>query len=111
VHSSSRLTFSAVQSLTSVIIVVDTSRTRDINLGQLADYVAMAGLAEIRVDADLGGTPTILRLFHDSKEPPQALSPWDQAFLYSLYNTSQASTLQASTITLDMVKQIATNIP
>ncbi len=108
VHDGSRLKFMAVQSLSSVIIVVDTNRTRDINLGQLSDYVAMAGLAEIRVDADLGGAPTILRLFHDSKNPPRALSSWDQAFLFSLYNTSQASTLQASTIKLGMIKQITT---
>jgi hypothetical protein len=83
------------------------NRTQDLNVGQLADYVAMVGLAEIRVDADLGETPTILQLFQESKNPPQGLSAWDQAFLYSLYNTRQASVLQASSIKTSMLKRIA----
>jgi hypothetical protein len=67
----------------------------------------MVGLAEIRIDADLGGTPTILRLFQESKDPPQRLSAWDQAFLHSLYTSSQASVMQTSTIKTSMLKRIA----
>jgi hypothetical protein len=107
VREATRLRYTAVQSLSSVIIVVDMNRTHDLNVGQLADYVAMLGLAEIRADADLGGAPTILRLFQESKNPPQGLSAWDQTFLYSLYNTKQESVLQASSIVTSMLKSIA----
>lgn len=50
-----------------MIIVVDSNRMQGVNAGQLADYVAMVGLAEIRVDADTGPVPTILQLF---RAPP-----------------------------------------
>jgi hypothetical protein len=102
-----RLLYTAVQSVASVIVVVDANRTRDLTVGQLADYVAMVGLAEIRSDADLADTPTILRLFQDSNNPPQGLSAWDEAFLYSLYHTDQASVLQTSSIKTSMLKRIA----
>jgi hypothetical protein len=107
VREATRLRYTAVQGLSSVIIVVDMNRTQDLNVGQLADYVAMAGLAEVRVDADLGEAPTILRLFEESTNPPQGLSAWDQDFLYSLYSTSQQSVLQASSIKTSMLKRIA----
>lgn len=104
--SASRLQYTTVQTLSSVIIVVDMNRARELTLGQLADYVALVGLAEIHLDGDVGTTQTILRLFRDSSNPPQELSEWDHAFLYSLYNTSQASVMQASSIKQSMVKRI-----
>lgn len=107
VPDGSRLRYSAVQSLTSVIIVVDRKQVGDFHMGQLADYVTMVGLAEVRLDADLGEAPSILKLFQGSKDAPQGLSSWDQAFLYSLYNTSQASVMQTSELKTHMVKQIA----
>jgi hypothetical protein len=102
-----RLRHNAVQVLNSVIVIVDEKRVQDLNVGQLADYVSMVGLAEIQLDAELGDTPSILSLFKASKEPPQGLSSWDQAFLYSLYNTNQASVMQTSMIETGMLKQIA----
>jgi hypothetical protein len=45
---------------------VDARRIKDINMGQFAAYIAMVGLAEIRLDAKLGDAPTVLRLFTDS---------------------------------------------
>lgn len=106
-HAATRLEYTAVQSLSSVIIVVDITRTRNLTMGQLADYIAMVGFTEIRIDADLGGAPTILRLFQESTDSPQGLSAWDQAFLDSVYNTSQASVLQTSSIKTSMLKRIA----
>lgn len=54
-------------------MVVDTGRIKGFNIGQLADYIAMIGLAQIRLDSDLGSAPTILRLFaqtnHDAMPP------------------------------------------
>jgi hypothetical protein len=102
----SRLTYGAVQALTSVIIVVDSRRTTNLNMGQLADYVAMVGLAQIRADADTGTAPTILRLFREADLRPQGLSPWDQSFLYSLYTTRQSSVLEVTSIKARMFEQI-----
>jgi len=101
-----RLRYSQVQALSSVIIVIDTRRTTHLNIGQLADYIAMIGLAQIRLDADTGTAPTILRLFRASDRLPQGLSPWDQAFLHSLYTTDQTNVLQISTIKTSMLQQI-----
>lgn len=102
----SRLSYGAVQALTSVIIVVDSTRTTDLTMGQIADYVAMVGLAHIRLDADTGTASTILSLFRDADLRPQELSVWDQSFLRSLYTTSQSSVLQVNVIKGRMFDQI-----
>lgn len=104
----SRMVFNAVRAFASVIVAVDSSRTKDINLNQLADYAAMVGLAEIQLDADVGASPTILRLFSASGEAkPTGLSAWDTAFLKALYHTSQKTNVQRSAITQSMVRDIA----
>ena len=102
-----RLRYSDVQELTSVIIVVDSRHTTNLNMGQLSDYVAMVGLAQVRPDADTSKAPTILSLFGEADPRPQGLSPWDQSFLHSLYTTNQSSVLQVSMIKTGMFEQIA----
>lgn len=102
-----RLRHTAVQGLGSVIVIVDANRVQELNVAQMADYVSMVGLAEINPDAELGDTPSILSVFKASKELPQGLTSWDQAFLYSLYNTNQASVMQISMIKREMLKQVA----
>jgi hypothetical protein len=103
-----RLRVPDVQAFTHVIIVIDLKRAVNLNIGQLSDYVAMVGLAQIRLDKDTGwGTaPTILSLFRESDAPPQGLSRWDRAFLESLYTTTQASVLQVSAIKSKMFEEI-----
>jgi hypothetical protein len=96
----------SVQELTSVIIVVDGRQTTKINMGQLADYIAMVGLAQIRVHADTGTAPSILHLFQGSDPQPQGLSPWDEAFLHGLYTTDQSSVLEVPMIEDRMFQQI-----
>jgi TPR repeat protein len=101
-----RLSYSAVNSISSVYIVVDINQMKDITTIQLADYVAMIGLADVRPGADPGAVPTILRLFQDSKRPPRGLSEWDQALLYSLYNTSQSNVVQTSEMEKTVINRI-----
>ena len=101
-----RLSYGAVQALSSVIIVVDSARIAHLNIGQLADYVSMVGLAEIRLDGDTGTAPSVLGLFRQSDSPPQGLSLWDRSFLDGLYNTDQASVLQVSALKTRMFQQI-----
>jgi hypothetical protein len=103
----SRLTYGAVRSLQAVVVVVDIARVAQLNMGQLADYVSMVGLAQIRLDADTGTAPTILGLFHETDSPPQGLSLWDRSFLEGLYNTDQSSTLQVNAIKSRMFDKIA----
>jgi len=100
------LSYGAVQALSSVIIVVDSARIAHLNIGQLADYVSMVGLAEIRLDGDTGTAPSVLGLFRQSDSPPQGLSLWDRSFLDGLYSTDQASVLQVSALKTRMFQQI-----
>ena len=107
VQIGSHVELSAVRHLASVIIVVDTTRTGGVNIGQFADYVALIGLTELRLDANLGTTPTILRLFDPSADPrPQSLTEWDKAFLQSLYTTSLKSVMQVSQMETRMLETI-----
>ena len=95
-------------SFTTVIVVIDTSRATGIKLGAMADYVAMVGLAQINIDANMDGSPSILSLFDSPEgERPQELSTWDKAYLKGLYGTMQHSKLQRSLIASSMVKDIA----
>ena len=104
----SRLRYGVVQELSSVIVVVDSTKTTNINIGQLTDYVALLGLAQIKPEANPGTAPSILNLFRETGLPaPQGLSPWDEAFLHSLYTTDQTSTLQVSVIKGRMLDELA----
>ena len=79
----------------SVFAIIDTHRTENVALAQVADYVAMAGLTRVDLDASLGSAPSILRLFAASSEiQPSGLSGWDAAFLRALYQSNQTSRAQ-----------------
>jgi len=104
----SRLTWDDVVELSSVIEIIDTQQLKNVNAGQLADYVAMVGLAEVHLDADVGSAPTILHLFSRSADDaPSGMSSWDQAFLHSLYNTSQEQRTQLSAIKTLMIRNMS----
>ena len=100
------LSYGDVRSIYSAVIIVDTHRLTQVTIAQLADYLSLVGLASVRPDAPAQGTPTILRLFRDQHSPP-GLTPWDQALLYSLYNTNQAGKLQLVDMESLMVDRIA----
>jgi hypothetical protein len=91
--------------ISSAIIVVDGRQMKNVNLGQMADYIALIGLADVRFDANSTAVPSILELFGHGT-PPQGLTRWDRALLYSLYNTSHMSTLEVPEMELTMVRRI-----
>lgn len=94
--------------LWSVIVLVDARKTMGVSFGQLAAYIAMAGLAQIRLDAKLADAPTILQLFSDAgKAPLNGLSPWDQAYLKALYDTAHSDKMQLSEIKISMMHDVA----
>jgi hypothetical protein len=85
----------AVFDFFSIFAIIDTNRTGHTTLDQLAAYVAMAGLTNVDLDADLGSAPSILRLFaHSAENQPLGLSDWDAAFLKALYQSNQTSKTQ-----------------
>jgi TPR repeat protein len=102
----SRLSYAVANSISTVYIVVDMNRVKGITTIQLADYIAMIGLAYVRPNADSGATPSILQLFKDER-PPRGLSKWDQALLYSLYNTTQSSVVQTSEMESTVIARIS----
>jgi hypothetical protein len=100
--------FGTVRDLASVIMLIDARLAKGISFGQLSGYVAMNGLAEIRVHAKVGDAPSILRLFSDPKSaPPLGLSPWDAAYLRAIYHTQQHDKTQLLAVKEAMVNDVA----
>ena len=91
-----------------VTVVVEQSRLHGVSLGQFADYVALAGLARVKLGTHLGDAPTILKLFDGTPQAaPDGISEWDRAFLKSLYATASTSKGQRAQIAHQMVHEIA----
>ncbi|HEY6823979.1 MAG TPA: hypothetical protein VI195_06030 [Steroidobacteraceae bacterium] len=107
ISTGSRVTYSAVRPLSSVIVIVDAKRVQTLSFGQLADYIGMVGLAEVNQDAEVGTAPTILRLFRSTDALPPRLSTWDEAFLASLYGVDQGSVVEQPMMKRQMVSSLA----
>ena len=106
----SRIKFTDVHVLDSVLVIINSNRLEGVQYGQLADYVAMVGFAEVYAYADIGSAPSILQLFAArtaDQSAPGGLTNWDEAFLSGLYGTSQASTMQRSAITRVMLDTVS----
>jgi hypothetical protein len=103
-----RLKRTVVPDIVQAFVVVDMTQMARLRVAQLADYVALVGMAEIDLDGPFGITPTILKLFEPSSAAdslPGGLSPWDSAFLAGLYGTDPASTLQLRQITQKVAEE------
>jgi hypothetical protein len=71
-----------------IFVIVDQTQTKTVSVGQLADYIAMVSLMEIKPDAKLQVGRSILTLFDaQAHAAPAGLTDWDEAFLRSLYST------------------------
>jgi hypothetical protein len=92
--------------VSSAIIVVDGRQMKDVNLRQMADYIALVGLADVRLDADSTPVPSILELFGHGTSP-QGLTRWDRALLYALYNTTHLSALELPAMEITMTRRIS----
>jgi len=101
------LTYNRIWNFTRVVLVVDRARLEGISPRQLAGYIAMVGLAEIRPYAHLDDDPTILRLFYSAAgTAPADMTAWDQGFLKSLYATEQKSMGQRGEIAYTMAREM-----
>jgi len=104
----SHVVLNVVWAIKKIYVVVDLTRFKGVKLGQLADYVSMAGLAQIKLDPKVAGDPTILTLFDTGPEAASAgLTEWDQAFLKSFYLAEQKTVMARSSIARDMVRTMA----
>jgi hypothetical protein len=91
-----------------VIVVVDFNRVVGLDLRQVADYIAVAGLTELQPDADLGDVPSILRLFTTSGDArPQSLTTWDKALVKELSTIDAVSRGQRAQIANGMYRDLA----
>jgi hypothetical protein len=103
----SRLAWETVRAIYTVIVVVDSDRIEGLSIGQLADYIAVVGLANVRRDSELGQLPTILRLFAEQGPArPQGMSSWDKSFLESLYRSDVTSVTQLAQIKTRMTRAL-----
>lgn len=80
----SRLRTEVRNNLSRAIIIVDFGRASHVSFEQLADFVAMAALAQIDPDADMSSFPSVLNVF-DDPSAASGLTDWDRAYLTGLY--------------------------
>ena len=103
----SHIVLSAIWAISTAFVIVDQHRLHEVRLGQLADYVAMAGFAKLKPGAHLDDAPTILKLFDGAAgAAPSGMTLWDQTFLKSLYSTEQITKMQRSQIARSMVRTL-----
>jgi hypothetical protein len=90
-----------------VFVIVDRAQVQGVSVGQLADYLAVVGLAQVQPAAQVAETQSILTLFDRSSQPtpPTRMTDWDRAFLKSLYATEQTGNQRAE-IASSMVREI-----
>ena len=87
---SGRLRGSTRQDFNRVIIIVDANRAAGKQFSALADYVAMAALAQLEPGADTSRYATVLNLFAPDNAT-SAMTEWDIAYLHGLYDAPRAA--------------------
>ena len=102
-----RTLYGLVPDFLSVLLVVDLNRVRGYQWSQVADYMALSGLAKINRQKRNDDAPTILNLFSFAgPAAPQELTGWDRAFLKALYNTDQRVAGERVAVVDQMLKNI-----
>jgi hypothetical protein len=110
--SGSRLVRDYIRLISNSIIVVDTKRIGNANLGQVSDYIALIGLAEVNLDSDLGNARTILRLFGAAgDEQIHGLTSWDRALLKSIYRTPPRDATRLSEMETAAIRYVEAESP
>lgn len=97
VRESSRLRSNVRDDLARVVVIVDFSKTADVRMSALVDYIAFIALAQVNPDGDLAGQNTILNLFNRPADFTE-MTQWDRDYLAALYRAvPNRFTLQAQT--------------
>lgn len=103
----SRLTTSVVRNIDSAIVIVDPEKVQALNIGQMVDYVALVGFAQVNVDKPPTEAPSILKVFSADSSAPPEMTLWDRALLHALYTTPQRDLMQLSEIETVMLRDVA----
>ena len=86
VRNVSRIRQNFEQELVWAIIILDTRRIGSVEFHALADYVAMAALAQFDDRADMSAWDTVMNLFDEEQENRGLrMTQWDLDFIRSLY--------------------------
>jgi hypothetical protein len=102
-----RLETNNYRALSSIIALVDTRHLKNVSFGQVAAYVSMIGLVQLRPQANVTDVPTILNLFADTAKAPPGLTAWDESFLKAVYQTRITDRTQLAAIKTAMVQDVA----
>lgn len=98
---------SAIWGITRVLVVIDQAQLQGVSTGQFADYAALTGLTQMKMGANVGDAPTILKLFDGApQDVPEGMTDWDRAFLKSLYATDSTSKGQRGQIAHSIVHDV-----
>lgn len=73
----------------SVVVVIDASKTAGVSVASLGDYIAFTVLAQVDASADYGNIPTIMNIFEDPNI--KEMTDFDQDYLTALYDVSPVS--------------------
>lgn len=76
------------------LIVVDAAQTSGVEVGAIADYIALAALTDMKPDAQVPGQDTILNLFSPGatrENTARRLTSMDMAYLRGVYKTRDTS--------------------
>ncbi len=102
-----RIEINSYRALSSVMAIIDARRMKDVTFGQVASYVAMAGLVQMHPQANVGNVPSILNLFAPTTKAPSGLTAWDESFLKAVYATRITDKAQIAAIKSAMVQDVA----
>ncbi len=89
-NDAGRLRGATRQDFNRVIILVDAQRAAGKQFSALADYVAMAALAQLEPGANTARYATVLNLFN-AGDTTSAMTEWDLAYLHGLYDAPRAA--------------------
>jgi hypothetical protein len=103
----SRLTAPVVRNIDSAIVIVDPEKVQALNIGQMVDYVALVGFAQVNLDKPPTEAPSILKVFSTDGSPPPEMTLWDRALLHAIYTTPQRDLMQLSEIETVMLRDVS----
>jgi hypothetical protein len=90
VRSMGRLRRGTREDFDRVLVIVDAQRIDGYRFGAVADYVAMAVLAQLDPEADTAAYNTILNLFgEEGASRPATITEWDLSYLDGLYHATR----------------------
>lgn len=96
ITGASRLRTRIEDALYKTIVIVDVDQIGDVDAGQLGDYLAFIGLAQIAGEADTTEFDSVLNLFSGGGQ--NGLTAWDRAYLEAVYGTHSGLSSSAGRI-------------